>query len=231
MIQAVLFDFNGVVIDDEALQMKAYKEALGDEGVALTEEDYYNSLGMDDVTFVRTAYERAEKELDDERLRAVIERKGELHRKELEGELPLFPGVVTLIKALARNYPLGVVSMARRAEIEYVLERAALTNHFQVVVSAEDCERCKPDPLCYNRALELLNESRSHAHVLPLRPLEFLVIEDSPPGVRSARSAGMRTLAVTNTVGEAPLREAGAEVVTQSLFDWTVDAVRHLYDK
>jgi len=58
---------------------------------------------------------------------------------------------------------------------------------------------------------------------------ECLAIEDAPPGIESARSAGMRTLGVTNTVGEAALRAAGAEVVTHSLSDWTVDAVRLVY--
>ena len=71
MIQAVLFDFNGVIIDDEPLQMKAYQEALGAEGIELTEEDYYGSLGTDDVTFVRAAYERAGRELDDVRLEGL----------------------------------------------------------------------------------------------------------------------------------------------------------------
>lgn len=99
-------------------------------------------------------------------------------------------------------------------------------------MSADDVRVCKPDPACYNRALKLLNETRqSRAHVLPLRPAECLAIEDSPPGVASARAAGMRTLAVTNTVAERLLREAGAEIVTHSLADWTTDAVHHVYDK
>jgi HAD superfamily hydrolase (TIGR01509 family) len=231
MIQAVLFDFNGVVIDDEALQMKAYQEGLRDAGIELTEEQYYDSLGMDDVTFVRVAFERAGKELDEETLRALIERKTELHRGLLEEGLPLFPGVVNFLKALHHAYPLGLVSMARRTEIDYALERAGLGETFEVVVSAEDAPRCKPDPACYERALELLNRNRAGAHVLPLRAAECLAVEDSPPGVASARAAGMRTLAVTNTVAERPLREAGAEVVTHSLADWTLDAVRHVFDK
>ena len=231
MIQAVLFDFNGVIIDDEPLQMKAYQEALRAEEMDLTEEDYYGSLGMDDVAFVRAAYTRAERELEETKLAEVIDRKAELHRGLLADELPLFPGVVNFVKALRRVYPLGVVSMARRGEIDYALERALLLKDFDVIVSAEDVRVCKPDPGCYNRALELLNEARNRAHIIPLRADECLVIEDAPPGVQAARAAGMHTLAVTNTVGEAPLRAAGAEVVTRSLADWTVDALHHVYDK
>ena len=94
MIQAVLFDFNGVVIDDEPLHRKAYQEALAAEGISLTDSEYYDSLGMDDETFVRAAFGRAGRELSDEMMRAVIERESALHRQMIDGELPLFPGVV-----------------------------------------------------------------------------------------------------------------------------------------
>ncbi|MGH9901011.1 MAG: HAD family hydrolase [Pyrinomonadaceae bacterium] len=231
MIQAILFDFNGVIIDDEPLQLKAYQEVLGAEGITLTEEDYYGALGTDDATFVRAAFARAGRPPDDELMRAVVERKSEAHRKLIGGEMPLFPGVVTFAKACARTYPLGIVSMARRAEIDYVLDRATLNGLFSVIVSAEEERPCKPDPYCYRRALELLNEKRSEAHVLPLQPAECLVIEDAPPGVESARAAGMHTLGVTNTVSEGALRAAGAEVVTASLADWTLDAVHHVFNK
>ena len=230
MIQAIFFDFNGIIIDDEPLQLKAYQEVLGAEGISLGAQDYYNSLGMDDVTFVRAAFERAGRELTDETLRAVIERKSAAHRELISGELPLFPGVVNFVKSVARRYPLGLVSMARREEIDRVLERAALARHFSVVVSAEDDRPCKPDPYCYRRALELLNVRRRDSHILPVSPEECLVVEDAPPGILSARAAGMRTLGVTNTVPEAALREAGAEVVTRSLADWTDDALHHVFE-
>ncbi|HEX5709137.1 MAG TPA: HAD family phosphatase [Pyrinomonadaceae bacterium] len=230
MIQAILFDFNGIIVDDEPLQMRAYQKVLAAEGLTLTEEDYYSLLGTDDVTFLRRTYERAERELTDEKLTAIVGAKTRAHRELLTGEPPLFPGVVNFLKALAREYPLGVVSMARREEIEYVFERAALRGVFDVVVAAEDVTACKPDPGCYNSALELLNRKRGEAHIVPLQPAECLVVEDAPPGIESARRAGMRTLGVTNTVGERALREAGADVVTHSLADWTLDAVRHVFD-
>jgi HAD superfamily hydrolase (TIGR01509 family) len=230
MIQAVFFDFNGVIIDDEPLQMKAYQEVLGREEMTLTEADYYGSLGMDDVTFLRSAYGRAERELDDETLGRLVEAKTAAHRKLLEGELPLFPGVATFVKACARQYAVGLVSMARRTEIDHVLERASLARYFEVVVSAEDVTACKPDPSCYNGGLELLNRKRGEAHVIPLRAEECLVVEDSPPGIRAARAAGMRALGVTNTVPDKALREAGADSVTRSLADWTTDAVHHVFD-
>src|SRR5215210_5678573 len=99
MIEAIFFDFNGVIIDDEPLQMKAAQEALAAQGIALTEQDYYASLGMDDVTFMRAAFQRAGHAPDDQTLAAVLARFSELHQAQIEAELPLFPGVVTFIKA------------------------------------------------------------------------------------------------------------------------------------
>jgi phosphoglycolate phosphatase len=230
MINAIFFDFNGVIIDDEQLQMKAYQEVLGGEGVTITEKDYYDALGTDDPSFVRLIFERAGKPLSDEVMHAVIERKSKLYRQQMGDDLPLFPGVETFVKHAARRYQLGISSMAWRAEIVDVLERARLSSAFIVIVSAEDAHTCKPDPCCYQRALELLNEKRRGANQSPLRPDECLVIEDSPPGIESGRAAGMRTLGVTNTVTEEALRASGADVVTRSLADWNNDAVHHVFD-
>lgn len=230
MIQAIFFDFNGVIINDEALHLAAYQQALAAEGITLTKDEYMTMLGMDDCTFVRTAFERAGQQLADETMRAVIKREGETHFGMIAAELPLSPGAVTFVKALARHYQLGVVSMAQRAGIDYVLRRIHLDHAFTVIVSAADAPLCKPDPCCYNRALELLNERRRAQRRLPLLPRECLVVEDSPPGIQAGRAAGMRTLGLTNTVTDGALRAAGADVVTHSLADWTVDAVHHVFD-
>jgi phosphoglycolate phosphatase/beta-phosphoglucomutase len=231
MIKAILFDFNGVIIDDEAIQLRVYQDILRAEDVSMTEEEYYGSLGMDDVTFVRAAYERAGKQISPAQLDELIERKTDAHRQLIEAELPLFPGVVTFIKAAARHFTLGVVSMARRVEINHVLERAGLDKVFDAIVSAEDVETCKPDPACYNRGFLLLDEARRKDGRLNISPHECLVIEDSPPGIQSAREAGMKTLGVTNTVKDAALRAAGAHVVTHSLADWTIDSIRHVFSE
>src|SRR5919107_435704 len=98
MIRAILFDFNGVIIDDEPLHLKAYRQALEPEGVALTDADYFECLGMDDLTFTRAAFARAGLTPTDERLQAVIRRESELHRGLIEDDLPLCPGVVTFVK-------------------------------------------------------------------------------------------------------------------------------------
>jgi phosphoglycolate phosphatase/beta-phosphoglucomutase len=229
MIKAIFFDFNGVIIDDENIQMKAYQEVLRGHQIDLTEESYMSALGMDDRTFVKAMFERAKQPLTAPVLETVLGAKTDLHRQMIEDELPLFPGVLTFLKAAAREFSLGLVSMANQAEVGYVFARANLTPLFSVVVTAEDASVCKPAPDCYLTGLTKLNDKRQHERKLPLLASECLAIEDSPPGIQSARAAGMRTLGVTNTVPADALRAAGAEVVTASLADWTVEAVELLY--
>jgi len=169
--------------------------------------------------------------LTDAVLETVQSAKTDLHRQMIEDELPLFPGVLTFLKATSRHFSLGLVSMANKTEVGYVFQRANLTPLFSIIVTAEDASACKPAPDCYLTGLLKLNEKRQHERKLPLLASECLAIEDSPPGIESARAAGMRTLGITNTVPEEALRAAGAEIVTASLADCTVDAVKLCFKK
>ena len=229
MIKAIFFDFNGVIIDDETIQMKAYQEVLSGHEVPLTEELYFGALGMDDKTFVQSMFAHAQKPLSDPLLAEVLSAKTDLHRQMIEDELPLFPGVLTFLKAASREFQLGLVSMANLTEVSYVFQRANLTPLFTVIMTAEDASVCKPAPDCYLGGLMKLNEWRQRKRELPLLASECLAIEDSPPGIQSARAAGMKTLGVTNTVSDEALRAAGADVVTKSLADWTVEAVKLVF--
>ena len=230
MIQAIFFDFNGVIIDDERIHLRAYREVLQTHNVELNDDDYFKCLGMDDVAFTRAAFARAGREVDDETTRAIINREHELHRSIIEAEVPFAPGVITFVKEAAREFDLAIVSMAERSEIEHVLAPANLLQQFAVIVTAQPGLKYKPAPDCYRRALELLNAKRRDDRKLPLVANECLVIEDAPPGVQAGKAAGMRTLAVTNTVTESSLRAAGANVVSASLSDWNTDAVRLVFN-
>src|SRR5918999_2915788 len=157
MIKAIFFDFNGVIIDDETIQMTAYQEVLRGHQIEITQEWYLDSLGMDDRTFVRAMFERAKKPLTDESLESVLNAKTDAHRKAIEDQLPLFPGVLTFLKATSRHFSIGLVSMADKAEVGYVFQRANLTPFFSVIVTAEDASVCKPSPECYVAGLTKLN--------------------------------------------------------------------------
>jgi HAD superfamily hydrolase (TIGR01509 family) len=231
MIEAIFFDFNGVIIDDERIHLQAYRDVLKAEDVELTDEDYFASLGMDDVAFTRAAFARAGREVDPAKAREIIDREHRTHRSLIEENLPLAPGVVTFVKEAQRRYDLGIVSMAERQEIDHVLDRGGMSQLFSVIVSAGPSLKHKPAPDCYQCALDQLNGRRGAERKRSVLSSECLVIEDSPPGIEAARGAGMRTLAVTNTVSQAALRAAGAEIISAGLADWNVDAVRLLYDR
>ena len=229
MTHAIFFDFNGVIINDERIHLKAYREILSSEGVELSDEDYFASLGMDDVAFVRAAFARVDKPLTDEVMRGVIDREHAMHREMIKDNLPVAAGVIAFIKELARHYDLGIVSMAERSEIDHVLNLAGIREQFSIVVSAAIDLNHKPAPDCYQRALSLLNNRRRADRRLPLLAHECVVIEDAPPGIKAGRGAGMKTIGVTTTVAEKALRDAGADIVTSNLSDWNADAVHHLF--
>ena len=229
MIKAILMDFNGVIIDDELLQMQAYQEILKGEGIDLTEEDYYECLGMDDKTFVEAAFQRADKKIAADKIKAINDAKSAKWREIVDKKIPLFDGVENFIKKMERDFALGVVSMARRDEIEYVLEKTDLRGYFSAIVSAEDVSACKPNPECYLTGFNIVDAVRTRRGHHPITHGECLVIEDSPPGIIAGKRAGLMTLGITNTVSAEQLREAGADAVSKTLADWMPDSARRVF--
>ena len=229
MIKAILMDFNGIIINDEPLQMKAYQEILKTEGIELTEEDYYKCLGMDDATFIEASYSRAGKTPGTNKVLEITQAKTNRWRDIVADELPIFPGVEDFIKKMEKDFALGVVSMARREEIEYALEKANLAGCFSVIISAEDVTACKPDPQCYIKGFNLIDAARMRSGSNPMVHGDCLVIEDSPPGIAAAKGAGLKTLGITNTVDARALRAAGADAVSVNLDDWMPGSVRGVF--
>ena len=222
-------DFNGVIIDDEPLQMKAYQEILKSEGIDLTAEDYYASMGMDDRTFIESAYRRAGKDFTESRVTVVHKDKTAKWREIVEREIPLFPGVENFVKKMSRSFALGIVSMASREEIEFVLDQTKMRGYFSIVVSAEDVTKCKPNAECYHKGFNLIDAVRTARGSNPIVHGDCLVIEDSPAGVQAGKAAGLKTLGITNTVSAQQLRRAGADAVSKSLDDWMPDSMRRVF--
>lgn len=231
MIRAVLMDFNGVIINDEPIQMKAYQEILKEEGIELTEEQYYSCGGMDDATFLRHNYKLAEKELTEEKIVELREKKTVAWRKIIDEEIPIFPGVENFIKKCSNRFAMGIVSMANRAEIEYILEKTNLRENFTTIISAEDVTACKPDPQAYIEGFRRLDEKRLAEGHYPLLRRECVVIEDVPQGIQAGKAAGMQVLGVTNTFDAATLRAANADSVTHSLEDWMPESLVRVFSK
>ncbi len=222
-------DFNGVIINDEPLQMKAYQEILKGEGVDLTEEQYYSRMGMNDKAFVEAAFKFGKKEISDEKTEEIVKQKTAKWREIVDEEVPLFDGVENFIRKMEKEFALGVVSMARREEIEYILEKTNLLNCFSVIVGAEEISTYKPDPECYLTGFNEVDAVRTRLGGNPIVQDDCVVIEDAPQGIVAGKRAGLKTLGITNTVSAEELREAGADVVTHNLNDWMPDSFRRVF--
>lgn len=229
MIKAILMDFNGVIIDDERIQMRIYQELMKADGIDLTEDDYFASLGMDDRTFVRSNFERKAKACDEAVIDRIASAKSVKWREAVSSQLPLFEGIRDFIEKAAKGFALGIVSMSGRVEIDHVLDIGGLRKFFATVVSAEDVGSWKPDPECYRIGFRRIDLHRIAQGHLPMVHGDCLVIEDSPPGVAAARAADLPVLGVANTVSADDLRRAGAGAVAKDLRDWMPESLRRVF--
>ena len=209
MLKAIFFDFNGVILDDEELHFESLRKVLEEEGVSITREAYYRDcLGFNDTDCFRWGLGSEERIRSAGGIDKLVERKSVYYQQLLQREVRFFPGVCEFIRAAAGRFSLGLASMALRSEIEWTLQRAGILHLFQAIVSGEDVGRTKPDPEAYLEALRRLNEALRRAGKADASALESLVIEDSRQGIRAARRAGMKVLALAHTCQPEELEEA-----------------------
>lgn len=220
-VRAVLFDFDGVLVDSEPLHFGALRDALAPEGIHIDEEEYRRSyLAYDDRGSIRIALELHGLAPDDERIERMMARKTAAF-EALIPEVPFFPGALELVRALALEVPVGIASGAIRAEIEAILQAGGLRDAFSAIVGAEDVRQGKPHPEPYLTAMARLDGG--------LQPRDCLVFEDSMPGVAAARAAGMKVVAVTNSYPAAKL--ASADRVVESLAGLQPAMLRGLFER
>lgn len=211
MLRAVIFDFNGIIVDDEPIHFELFQRVLKEEEIDLTEADYYGRyLGCDDRGAFTMAYREHGRALSHSKLAQLIERKAAYYQEDIKSKMRVFPGVQTLVPELAKKLPLAIASGALRNEIDIILSGIGLLAYFYAIVSAEDVTQGKPEPDIFLKALAQLNAAFDNGH--PIRPSECLVIEDSREGIRGARRAGMKCLAVTNSHPAELLDEADSIV-------------------
>ena len=206
MSEAVLFDMDGVIVDSEPLHKQTSVEVMREYGVEITRKDIDDCKG-------RTLDEDAELLLS--RYNIPLSEKENFKRKKEEQTIKLireraqiFPGVMELLENLSKHgMKLALCSSSLRSEINAVLEVLGLSGFFDVIVSGAEIEKGKPAPDIFLEATKQLNVS----------PKNCLVIEDTIFGVRAAKSAGAKCLAVTNTFKAETLLSAGADYILDSL--------------
>ncbi|MDF2755278.1 MAG: putative Beta-phosphoglucomutase [Nitrospira sp.] len=225
-LRALIFDFDGVIANTEPLHFAGLHQTLKEIGIDLTEADYYaNYLGYDDHGCFVAALTAHHRLVDSGTIAQLMKRKASAYLESVKRHQVIFAGVPVFIREAARLYPLAIASGALRHEIEYILEAAGLRKEFFHITSAEDVLRGKPDPQPFMLAMKGLQQREPG-----LTPGSCLVIEDSLPGVRGAKAAGMKVLAVANTHTVQDLHEADA--ITPSLQETNLtDLRRHLWQE
>lgn len=192
--RAVVFDFDGVLVDSEPLHFRALRESLLPEGVVVDPEQYRERyMAYDDRTCIRLALESEGLLADLDRIDAVARRKEALF-EALAGSAPLFPGARELVGELRGRVPLAIASGARRCEIETILAALGLREPFTVIVGADDCRRHKPHPEPYLAAAARLGDTTPG-----LLPADCVALEDTVAGIASARAAGMTVVGVAQS--------------------------------
>lgn len=208
--RTIIFDFNGVIADDEAPHLRSFQQALAEQGLRLTAEEYYGTyLGMDERTCAEALIRQRDGRCDPMLLSRITQRKADLFRAYSAVHKPvLFPGVVEFVKQARASYRLAIASGGRREQIAYALTGTPIEHDFAVIVSADDCAVGKPDPAIYALTLKLLNGKEPRPPLI--RSEDCLVLEDSQAGILSARQAGMKVIALATTYPAPLLSEAHA---------------------
>jgi HAD superfamily hydrolase (TIGR01509 family) len=214
LTEAVVFDLDGVLLQSEEVWDAVRERYVRERGGRYDDEVQRAMMGMSAPEWSRFLHEEAGVPDDmDEINSEVVRRMLEAYRREL----PLLPGAVATVKRIADAFPLALASSSNREVFEEVLELAGLAACFRATVSSEEVERGKPAPDVYLEA----------ARRLGVDPTCCAAVEDSHAGIRSAKSAGMRVVAIPNA-SYPPDDEAVrlADVVVGSLDELTVDVLR-----
>jgi beta-phosphoglucomutase len=217
MVEAVIFDFDGVITDSEILHFRAFNAVLSPYGFELTRQQYYRDyLGMTDVDCYKALIGEGRLRVKESQIPDLVQQKTRLFEQLARAEGRIIDGVREFLDMLSKNkVPTAICSGALQAEIELILEEAGLRPFFHVIVSAEQVKRGKPDPQGFLLALKKLNKGRSR----PIAAEHCVVVEDSHWGLQAAQAAHMHTVAVTNSYTADQLKQA--DKIVESLGDLT----------
>jgi HAD superfamily hydrolase (TIGR01509 family) len=213
VIEAVVFDLDGVLIDSEQVWDEARRELAAEHGRSWSEGASRDMMGMSSPEWSRYMHEVVGLPQPPEQISAeVVRRLEEIYR----ARLPLLAGAAGAVKRLADRWPLGLASSSNRELIDLVLDLSALGRHFAATVSSEEVARGKPAPDVYLEA----------ARRLEIDPEDCAAVEDSENGILSAKGAGMRVLAIPNPhFPPAAAALAAADDVLGSLDELTPERV------
>jgi beta-phosphoglucomutase family hydrolase len=206
MLGAVIFDFDGVIVDSESLHYRAFNLACAQFRIEISTKDYYDKfLGLTDSEVFCLLSEEKKLGWSPEQVERLVEQKTAAFKQLAKTKAQLMPGVREFIQMLKDNrIPTAISSGALLPEIELILQGAGLRDFFEIIVSAEQVKHGKPHPEGFLLALAKLNEKPRGQ----IRPNQCIVLEDSRWGLQAAKAAGMHPVAVANTYEPKQLRPA-----------------------
>lgn len=219
-LQAIVFDYDGVLADTEPLHLRAFQRTLAAHGVDLSGEEYFEHyLGLDDEGVFKAVAEQRQLSWPEDRVNALVaEKAAQFALTVARASAPpghpdrqpvLYPGVAPRLLAWSAFLPLAIASGSLREEIEPVIAAEGLRDAVPVIVGANDTERGKPHPDPYVRALDIL-AARRDPRLGPLDASLCVAVEDSPWGIDAAQAAGMKVLALTTSYPAERLASADA---------------------
>ncbi|MDX6409973.1 MAG: hypothetical protein QOE13_3044 [Gaiellaceae bacterium] len=214
MIDAVVFDLDGVIVDSEQVWDDVRERLAHERGGRWSEQAQADMMGMSSTEWSRYMHETVGlPEPPEEINREVVSRMLDRYSERL----PLIEGAVEAVKRLAAHWPLAVASSSNRELIDRVLQVSGLVSYFRTTVSSEEVVRGKPAPDVYLEA----------ARRLDVQPARAVAIEDSANGIRSAHAAGMHVVAIPNRAFPPPDDAlALADVVLESIEALDPDVVK-----
>ncbi len=219
-LKAVLFDFNGVIIDDETIHQELIDEILILENLRPLDSEYNQfCLGRSDRHCLTNILNKRGRIVIDDYLDKLIETKAKLYKNKIVNleKLPIYHDVIDSLPSLKQdNLLIGIVSGALRSEIELILETSQISPYFQVIISGDEIKTSKPNPEGYLLAVERLNLAYPTVNI---KPENCLVIEDSFAGIQAAKNAGMQVVGLAHTY---PVH------MLQRQANWAVDYLNEL---
>jgi HAD superfamily hydrolase (TIGR01509 family) len=227
LLRALIFDFDGVLVDSEPLILKLTQEMAAQEGWTVSAEEYYRDyLALDDRGIVEHLYRSHGRPIDRARRDALVAWKTRAYAQIIRDGLPPMPGAVAFVRKTAEEFTLAIASGSLRGEIEHLLHKLGLREEFRVLATAEECEHSKPAPDVYLNALARLRELPALQDP-PLAATECLAIEDAPLGVAAAHAAGIRCLALTHSRPATELQHA--DWVAREFADLDLEKIRQAF--
>ncbi|MFC1737664.1 HAD family hydrolase [Planctomycetota bacterium] len=203
---AVIFDFDGVITDTEILHLRSFNRILEQFNTKIAIREYYREyLGFTDVDCFKVLSEKHQLGLSNETIQKLVQEKNRIFEKIAKTESKIIDGVPEFLAMLKENnIPMAICSGALLAEIALILDDASLRSYFDVIVSAEQVKKGKPDPEGFLLTLKKLNKSSE----IDITVRQCIVVEDSHWGLEAAKTAGMHTIAVTNSYDAEDLAQA-----------------------